>query len=462
MKAQKKGKRVVIQPQPGPQAAFLANSADVCVYGGAAGGGKSFGLLLDPLYHVGNPDFHMILFRRTFPQVMNAGGLWDTSLQIYPHAGAKPRLEPPTWRFPSGATVRFAHLQHEANVYDHQGAQYPAIGFDELTHFSLTQFLYLMSRNRSVSGIRPYIRATTNPDADSWVKRLLAPWVDDEHPEFPFAAGKLRWFTVENNEIVWVGREWRDENGMAGRSLSFVPASIFDNKILLKENPEYLSSLRAQSYVEQQRLLYGNWKVRPAAGKVFNRAWFEVVSVAPAGMRLVRFWDFAATEKALKSDDPDFTVGLLLGVHDGTYYVVDVVKEQAAPAEVKRLVKATAALDGAGVPVRWEQEPGSSGKLFADELVQTLAGFDARPVTPSGDKVQRAGPVAAMALGGRVKVVRAPWAAGFLSTLHGFPDLAHDDDVDALSGAFTALVAGGGGIMAAQVVKRERVEGLLG
>lgn len=259
-----------------------------------------------------------------------------------------------------------------------------------------------------------------------------------------------------------MSREWRSVDGIAGKSLTFIPASIYDNKILLQQNPEYLANLRAQTFVEQQRLLYGDWKVRPEAGKVFNRSWFEVVDVVPAGMRLVRFWDFAATEKKLKSDDPDYTVGLLLGVHDGTYYVVDVVKEQASPAEVKRLVKATASQDGGGVLVRWEQEPGSSGKLFSDELVVSLAGFDARPVRPTGDKVQRAGPVAAMALGGRVKVKRAPWAAGFVSALHGFPDLPHDDEVDGLSGAFTELVAGSGSVVAPVVVSRERVEGLLG
>jgi len=412
---------------------------------------------------VNNAGYAMMMFRRTMPQIVNPGGLWDTAQKIYPHVGARSRSHPyPVWMFPSGATVNFRHLQYDGTVNEHQGAQYAAVGFDELTHFTQKQFIYLLSRNRSVSGVKPYMRATTNPDADSWVKQLLAPWVDDEHPEFPFTAGKWRYFTVENDEFVWVTKEWRSVDGIGGKSLTFIPASIYDNKILLKENPEYLASLRAQTYVEQQRLLYGDWKVRPEAGKVFNRAWFEVVDVVPAGMRMVRFWDFAATEKKLKSDDPDFTVGLLLGEFDGIYYVVDVIKVQASPAEVKRLVKATASLDGVAVPSRWEEEGGSSGKHYSDELVTLLAGYDARPVRPTGDKVQRAGPVAAMALGGRVKVKRAPWTMGLLSSLHGFPDLPHDDEVDGLSGAYKELVAGASGVVAAQVVKRDAVEGLLG
>lgn len=74
--------------------------------------------------------------------------------------------------------MKMSHLEHENDKYNHQGAQYPLIMFDELTHFSKTQFLYLLSRNRSTCGVRPYVRATCNPDPDSWVADLVAPWID--------------------------------------------------------------------------------------------------------------------------------------------------------------------------------------------------------------------------------------------------------------------------------------------
>lgn len=451
-------------PQAGPQRMFLENSADICVYGGAAGGGKTWALLLEPLYHVGNPQFSCVFFRRTYPQITNEGGLWDQSLRIYPLAGASPRASDLEWVFPSGATVRFAHLQHEKDKYGWQGAQVPLICFDELTHFSRSQFLYMLSRNRSLCGIRPYVRASTNPDADSWVKELLAPWVDEEHPEFPVEPGVRRWFTIENDALVWVSADWRDENGLPGKSLSFIPAKVFDNRVLLANNPEYLANLRALPYVEQQRLLHGDWKARAEAGKVFNRAWFGSVAPGEAAIlmkqgRAVRFWDFAATEQKLRSDDPDWTVGLRLRrLNDGVFVVEDVIRVRAAPAEIKRLVIATAQQDGESVAVRWEQEGGSSGKFVSADFVVALAGFDARGIPAVADKVQRAGPMAAQALAGNVKLVRAAWNGEFLAELHGFPDLKHDDQVDALSGAGAALTRLSDERMAqAHVVRREEM-----
>ena len=452
-----------MQPQPGPQRMFLESTADVCVYGGAAGGGKTWALLLEPLYHVHNPEFACVVFRRTYPQVTNPGGLWDESMRVYPLLGATSHRTELKWTFPSGATVRFAHLQHEADRFSWQGAQIPLICFDELTHFTQGMFLYLLSRNRSLSGVKPYMRATTNPDADSWVKSFLAPWVDDEHPEFPYPAGKLRWFTVENDVVTWVTGEWRDENGLRGKSMTFIPARVTDNRLLLAENPEYLASLRALPLVEQRRLLYGDWKVRPAAGKVFNRAWLEVAEVAPAGGVAVRFWDFAGTVKKAAGDDPDWTVGVRMRRVDGVFYVEDVQRVRASWAEVKRLVKATATHDGPGVAVGWEVEPGSAGKAVSAELVQLLAGWSAKGVHPQGDKVQRASGLAAQALGGFVRICRGEWNGAYLAELHGFPDLAHDDQVDASSGAFGLLAGvGSGEAAAARVVSRADVAGMLG
>lgn len=424
----------------GPQTAFLSSSADICIYGGAAGGGKTWGLLLEPLRHVGNPQFSCVIFRRTYPQIKNQGALWDESMRLYPLLRARPSLSELTWRFPSGAVVRFAHMQHENDKLAWQGAQVPLLCFDELTHFSQGQFLYMLSRNRSMCGVRPYVRGTTNPDADSWVKEFLAPWVDDEHAEYPFPAGKLRYFTQDGGSVVWVDEGWRDEHGLPGKSLTFIPARVTDNQILLRENPEYLASLRALPLVDQGRLLHGDWKVRAAAGKVFNRAWFEVVDVAPASKQVVRFWDFAATERKLASDDPDWTVGVKLARLGGRFFVLDVIRVQASPAEVKRLVKSTATQDGRGVRIGWEVEPGSSGKMVRSDYLEMLAGYVARGYLPQGDKVQRAGAAASQALGGNIALLRGAWNGVFLAQLHGFPDLAHDDDVDGLSGAMNMLL----------------------
>ncbi|HXF64935.1 MAG TPA: phage terminase large subunit, partial [Caldilineaceae bacterium] len=173
-------------------------------------------------------------------------------------------------------------------------------------------------------------------------------------------------------------------------------------------------------------------------------------------------WDFAATERKQKGDDPDYTVGLRLKRHRGIYYIEDVQRVQATPAEVDRLVKNTALQDGAGVYIGWEIEPGSSGKKVNQQLVQMLAGYVCRGVHPAGDKLQRAKPAAAQALAGNVKVVRGVWVGDFLSEVHGFPDLPHDDQVDALSGAFNLLQEIEPGGAESRIVSRSELATLFG
>jgi len=191
-----------IKPQPGPQTAFLSSPADIAIYGGGAGGGKTWGLLMEPLRHVSNPGFGAVFFRRSTVQIRNEGGLWDESAVLYPQIGGDPKEHTLSWAFPTGASVSFAHLEHDKTRFNWQGSQIPLICFDELTHFSAVQFWYMVSRNRSMCGVRPYIRATCNPDADSWVADLIAWWIDQD-TGLPIAerAGKLRWFVRVGEDL---------------------------------------------------------------------------------------------------------------------------------------------------------------------------------------------------------------------------------------------------------------------
>lgn len=433
----------VIRPQP-KQHEFLATSADIAIFGGGAGGGKSWALLLEPLRHINNPRFGAVIFRRTYPQITSEGGLWDQSMKLYPATGARPRQSDAAWVFPSGAKFKFAHLQHETNVHDWQGSEIPFLGFDELTHFSERMFFYLLSRNRSMCGVRPYVRATTNPDADSWVAKFIAWWIDDSGYAIPERSGVLRWFVRIGGEIQWADspEELKEQFGDAviPKSVTFVPALVTDNQELLKADPGYLANLQALSLVDRERLLEGNWKIRPAAGKIFNRAWFEIVDASPARGKRVRFWDFAATIKKKAGDDPDYTVGLRLKESDeGLFYIEDVVRERQDPASTDNTVKNTASQDGRSVGVGWEVEPGSAGKKVSKQLATLLRGYNAVGQRPVGDKVQRAKSASAQALAGNIKLVKGDWNNDFLAELHGFPDLPHDDQVDSLSGAFNRL-----------------------
>lgn len=437
-----------IRAQAGPQEHALASPADIVIYGGAAGGGKTWALLLEPLRHRERQDFSCVIFRRTYPQVTNPGGLWDESFKLYPLVGAQPRQSELSWRFPSGAVVRFAHLQHETSRLDWQGAQIPLICFDELTHFTREQFFYLLSRNRSLSGVKPYVRATCNPVPDDdptggWIHEFISWYLGEDGYAIAERSGVVRWFVNINDTLHWA--DTPDEliaqfPDTLPKSFTFIKSSLYDNKILMTQDPGYLANLQALPLVDRERLLGGNWKIKPEAGKVFNRGWFEVVDAVPAGGRTVRFWDLAATEKKLAKDDPDFTAGVKMRRVGDIYYVLDAVAVQESPSRVDTLIKNTSAQDGREVEVRFEREGGASGVRDARNTVTMLAGYDVRAVAPLGDKITRAKGLAAQAEAGNVKLVRGPWNDRYLRTLHGFPDAPHDDEVDASSGAFNELV----------------------
>ena len=436
--------RLGLRPQPGPQTAFLGTQADITIYGGAAGGGKSFGLLLAPLQWSHVPGFGAVIFRRTTVQVRAEGGLWDDSAEIYPALGATPREQQLEWRFPSGASVSFAHMEYERNRLDWQGSQICLIGFDELTHFTWRQFSYMFSRNRSTCGVRPRIMATTNPDADSWVAEFIAWWIDQETGfPIPGRAGALRWFVQFGDDLIWADTaEELSERypDLIPMSVTFIPAKLEDNLALMSRDPAYRGKLMALDRVERERLLNGNWKIRPVAGMYFRREWFEIVDQAPKDLLAVRFWDFAGSRVTSKNKDPDWTVGLLLGYKPPMFYVLDVVRMQDSPGAVEERLLRTAELDGRGVPIFAEQEPGSSSLYLINSLVDKLPGHVVTGIPSTGSKQTRAKPVSSAAEHGKVALVRGEWNRGFLAEVEYFPDGAHDDQVDALSGAHAALV----------------------
>jgi predicted phage terminase large subunit-like protein len=223
--------------------------------------------------------------------------------------------------------------------------------------------------------------------------------------------------------------------------VTFIPASVRDNKILLGADPGYLANLKALSPVERARLLDGNWNVRPSAGSYFRKEWFGVVEAAPAEVvSKVRYWDRAATEKRL-DNDPDATVGLLLSKDaQGVYYVEDVRKMFASPLKVEQAMVVAAQQDGAMTTVGFMQDPGSAGVSEAQSAARALDGFDVRFAPATGDKETRAKPISAQAEAGNVKLVRGPWNDEFLRVLEGFPVHKRDDEIDALSGAHSLVL----------------------
>ena len=447
-----------IRPQP-KQEEFLSNPADIVIYGGAAGGGKSWSLLYEPLRHVENRKFEAVIFRRNSNQITNAGGLWDASFELYQkYPGAVSIKSPaPYWKFPKGAKVSFRHLERDESVHKWQGTEICLLEFDELTHFTEKMFFYMLSRNRSTCGVEPYVRASCNPDADSWVAGFISWWIDQD-TGYPMAerSGKIRYMARVNEEIVW-GDTPEEVIAIANeadydveididdvKSVSFVASNIYDNQVLLKNNKGYLANLKALSIVERERLLYGNWKIKAAKGLFFPRAALpELLPDVPNDVtKWVRAWDLAATDTD-EGGDPAYTASVLLGKRkDGSYVIADATNHRIKAEKVRTMVKQCAIADKAKykrVRTRLSQDPGQAGKEQAQSYIKMLAGFNVVTVKESGDKQSRAEPFAAQWQAGNVYVVAGPWTETLLGQYESFPESKFKDLVDAGANAFNEL-----------------------
>lgn len=450
----------IVKPQPGPQTAFMATPANVCIYGGAAGGGKSFGLLMSALRYKNIPGFGCTIFRRNFNQIFSQGGLWDESMKIYQGIrGADPKFARGQWWFRNQngdivSKVTFAHIERDEDVHKWQGSQICEIGFDELTHFSEKTFFYMLSRNRSTCGVEPFIRATCNPDADSWVAKFIEWWIDqDTGYPIPERSGKLRWFVRRDEILYWANTKqelWKQfdlktpEEKAEPRSVTFIMSKLEDNQELLKVNPGYMANLKAMSVIERERLLHGNWKIKAAAGLFFKRSQVgDYLNFVPDDViEWVRCWDLAATEKT-ENGDPAFTAGVLMGKRkNGRYIVADVVNKQMSASDVRQTIKHTAQQDVAKygrVKIRLPKDPGQAGKEQAESYIKFLAGFNVVTVAETGSKEARAEPMAAQWQAGNFDILTGLWNEEYLQQLENFPDSKFKDMVDASANGFTEL-----------------------
>lgn len=441
------------KPQPGPQTRFYESPAKIVVYGGAAGGGKTAACLIDAARYLHISGYGAVFFRRTYPEIYNQGGLWDNASDWYPLLGGKPAR--PLWRFDKNTKIAFHHLQHEKDVSGWLGAQLPRLYFDQLETFTERQFWMLIGRCRTTLPITPQIRCTCNPDAESFVAKLIDWWLGDDGFPRPERSGIIRWFVKHKDELIWDNSPeeltaYTEQHGISGKpnSFTFIPATVADNKILLANDSEYVANLEAQHELDRQRLLLGNWKIKPAAGKVFNRNWFDVINHLPEqclggkDTSVLRFWDLAATKNQLSFYTAGVKMLRTIIAGEKHWFILDAIAEQQNPAEVLQLIETTALQDGALTKIGWEQEPGSAGVMVAAQLQSILSDFNASSFRPNGDKVQRALPLANQAARGFVHLLRGEWNDRYISALHNFDGTSKplvNDLTDASSGAYHAL-----------------------
>ncbi len=411
-------------PPSEPQFVFLSLPQEEALYGGAAGGGKSDALLMAALQYVDVPGYAAIIIRRTFAMLNQPDALIPRSHEWLGNTDARWNAQDHQWRFPSGAILKFGYLDTLRDRENYQGAAYHFMGWDELTQFPEEQYRWVsFSRTRKPVELRVPIRVRTasNPGGvgHEWVKGRFGLYRPEGEPETaPLMCHRSSW---PHRERIFIPAHVRDNPGL----------DVEDYTRRMSENLDQHS--RAQ-------LLDGSWDSRPP-GDLFRRDWFEIVDEIPDGCRWVRYWDLAATEPSESNPDPDWTVGLRLGTHpNGTRYVEHVERLRRRPQGVERAVEAMAARDGIGTPVWIEQEPGSAGKNTIDQYSRvTLPQHAVDGHRSTGSKFERAQPVSSKAERGLIKLKRGPWNAAFLDEVEAFTetdDHAHDDQVDALSGAF--------------------------
>lgn len=453
------GRPILWKPHPGPQTRFVSTRCHEVLYGGAAGGGKSAGLISIPLRWVRNPNFSAIILRRDTTQL---GNLLKKAEKLYPSSGGKSKSDGASviWKFPGGAQIWFTHCVHEDDVARFDGEEFQVVEFDELTHFTEKQYKRLRARLRSPDATLPrYTRSTSNPGGEghAWVFRHWGAWLDPNYQIEGLAPGDGKTPPARPGEVLWflptssggekvvaegtLGEPNADGIRVPATSRTFIPARIRDNPSIALNDPQYIANIASLDPVRRAQLEAGNWLASYSAGSLFKRHWWKFIDKPPAEiLSRWRAWDRAATAPHPGNEDPDWTRGVKLSRTTGLFFVEDMQSMRDGPAAVRKLMRTTAELDGVDTGIALFRDPGSAGKDEEVSSLELLAGFNVHSQPATGDKIARARPFSAQVEPGNVYLVRGPWNEEFITELERFPtDGVHDDIVDAGSNAFSRV-----------------------
>lgn len=408
-----------------------------------------------------------MLLRRTYPQLTQPKGIWQTACEWYPHlGGTKREAAPMVWRFPSGAEIVFSHMQHESDAKAHLGESLDHVGIDQAEGFTEAQIWGLWSCLRTTTaGIRPSMRLTCNPDPDCYLRTFLDWWIGDDGYVIEDRDGAVRWMFRREDESLFSSSSFDEVMSMfrAERakllelepdarpmSVQFIVAGVPDNPTL---EDGYVARLMDLPAVERERYLGdldrkgANWNVRPAAGNVFKlREWCRFVDGIDPGeqvTKVVRGWDFAGTEPSKANRDPDWTRCVKVArTKSGRFYILHGDGFRETPGRVRDMFRSYAESDGSSVTQAIWQDPAQAGKDQVDAIMREITGVPIRARAQSQAKhTAMAGAIASQAEHGNVDIVRGPWNDSLISETDEFPDGKHDDWIAAMCRAYLEVCA---------------------
>lgn len=289
-----------IYAQKGCQEKFLGTNADITIFGGSRGGGKTFALLVEPLKDVMNPFLNAIILREEKDDLEN---IVNESTKLYSQFGRYNKSKDDmTWNFDSGAKMHFGIYSQDLTSFKkkYQGKQYAYIGIDEITHIPYAKFKYLMTDNRNAKGIRNRLFGTCNPDPDSWVRKFIDWWIGEDGFPIDERDGIIRYCFMEGstpNSIIWgntpeevyeqckntIDSLWKKEYEKLGfnkismfiKSVTFIYGKLEENLKLITSDPNYVANLAQQDSTQRSRDLGGNWDVRSGGDEMLTMEHME-------------------------------------------------------------------------------------------------------------------------------------------------------------------------------------------
>lgn len=427
-----KNKQEVIGPKSRKQQMFITSDADIVVFGGAASSGKSYLGVMDFVPHIKHPGFRGVVTRRTTTQLKASGGILDKAMQLFIKIDPKVKWKSQDNKFvfSSGAEIFLKHFEHWKDHRNWQGTEYTEILIDEGTQFEEEMVLYCMSRLRNPHcTVSPRLRITCNPDRNSYLRKWVDWWIDEQGFPIEERCGVKRYFKRSENTFLWGDspEEVCEKYGAKMEdilSFTFINATVKDNPVVLENNPQYVSWLESLPRVERARLLLGNWDVSEEGSGYWKAEWCELIEKPPLNVvKKVRAWDISGAVPSDLNPNPDWSVGVLMSKDKfDNVYVEDVVRFQARHGEVYQRMLETAKADGAETMISVPIDPGAAGKHYASTLIGDLAseGFYAKGKTAQKSKVQRFAPFCAASESGRVKIVKAEWNEAYILELETF------------------------------------------